>query len=269
MSKLLGLPLLASEHGARIDQLIAYVHIMMAILFVGWGVFFVYVLIRFRKSRNPAANYLGVTSHMSTKLDVAVVIAEVWLLAAISIPFWATQIDTIPPPESRPVEIRVVAQQFAWNVHYPGPDGIFGRAAVSHVDEQSNPLGLDPEDPHGKDDVTTINQLYLPANERVVVHLSTKDVIHSFSLNEFRVKQDVIPGMSIPVSFVPTMTTAEMRKIQGDDKRNFEIACAQLCGLGHYRMRGFVNVLPKAEYEAWIAEQVEELQQREEDDIFG
>jgi len=265
MSKLLGLPLLASEHGARIDQLIVYVHIMMAALFIGWGLFFVYVLIRFRKSRNPTANYSGVTSRASTNLEVAVAVAEVWLLVGISIPFWATQIDTTPPPESHPLEVRVVAQQFAWNVHYPGPDGIFGRTTVAHVDEQSNPLGLDPKDPHGNDDVTTINQLYLPVNRRVVVNLSTKDVIHSFSLPEFRVKQDVIPGMSIPVSFVPTMTTAQMRVIEANDKRDFEIACAQLCGLGHYRMRGYVTVLPEAEFEGWLAKQVEESKVPEDD----
>lgn len=268
MSELLGLPLLASEHGAEIDQLIVYVHILMVALFIGWGAFFVYVLFRFRKSRNPSANYHGVTSHTSTNLEIAVAVAEVILLVGFSIPFWATEISTTPPPDSNPLEVRVVAQQFAWNVQYPGPDGVFGRATVDLVDEQTNPLGLDPDDPYGKDDVTTINQLYLPADRRVLVHLSTKDVIHCFALPEFRVKQDVIPGMSIPVSFVPTMTTAEMREAQGDESRNFEIVCDQLCGLGHYRMRGFVNVLPEEEFQSWLDEQVQEAQE-EEDDFWG
>jgi cytochrome c oxidase subunit 2 len=268
MTELLGLPLLASEHGAVIDQLILYVHILMFVLFIGWGLFFAYTLVRFRKSRNPVANYGGVTSHASTGLEIAVAVAEVGLLVGISIPFWATQIDSAPPPGSNPLEVRVIAQQFAWNVHYPGPDGVFGRTTVALVDEQTNPLGLDPKDPHGDDDVTTINQLYLPVDRRVVVNLSTKDVIHCFALPEFRVKQDVIPGMSIPVSFVPTMTTAEIRTIEGDPARNFEIACAQLCGLGHYRMRGFVTVLPEKEFEAWLDEQVQE-QKSDEDDIWG
>ncbi|MBI2214014.1 MAG: cytochrome c oxidase subunit II [Acidobacteria bacterium] len=268
MSKLLGLPLLASEHGGKIDQLIIYVHIMMVVLFVGWGLFFAYTLIRFRKSRHPIADYTGVTSHTSTKLEIGVAVAEIWLLVGLSIPFWATEIATRPSRESNPLEVRVIAQQFAWNVHYPGPDGVFGRTTVALVNEQTNPLGLDPEDPHGSDDVTTINQLYLPSDRRVVVNLSTKDVIHSFSLPEFRVKQDIIPGMSIPVSFVPTMTTATMREIQKDEKRNFEIACAQLCGLGHYRMRGFVTILPEEEFQNWLDGQVQE-QQEGEDDIWG
>lgn len=268
MSELLGLPLLASEHGAKIDQLIVYVHIMMFALFIGWGLFFLYVLIRFRKSRNPVANYHGVTSRTSTNLEIAVAVAEVWLLVGISIPFWATQIDSTPPPESNPMEVRVVAQQFAWNIHYPGPDGVFGRTAVALVDEATNPLGIDPDDPYGADDVTTINQLYLPVDRRVLVHLSTKDVIHCFALPEFRVKQDIIPGMSIPVSFVPTMTTTELRTIKENDARNFEIACAQLCGLGHYRMRGFVTVLPEEEFQAWLDEQVQEKQETG-DDFWG
>ncbi len=267
MSKLLGLPLLASEHGDKIDQLIIYVHIIMFILFIGWGLFFVYVLFRFRESRNPTANYRGVTSKTSTNLEIAVAVAEVWLLVGLSIPFWATEIDSVPAPESNPLEVRVVAQQFAWNIHYPGPHGVFGRTTVAHVDEQTNPVGLDPDDPYGADDVTTINQLYLPVNRQIVVNLSTKDVIHCFALTEFRVKQDIIPGMSIPVSFVPNMTTAEMRAIQGDETRNFEIACAQLCGLGHYRMRGFVTVLPEEEFEVWFDEQVQELE--EGDDFWG
>ena len=268
MNEFLGLPLLASEHGGKIDQINILIHIIMLVIFVGWSVFFVYTLIRFRKSGNPKANYLGARSHASSYIDVVVAAIEAILLIGISIPFWAAQIDTMPGPDTNPLELRVVAQQFAWNIHYPGPDGIFGRSNVSLVDEQTNPIGLDPEDPYGEDDITTINQLYLPVNRPSIIHLSSKDVIHCFALTEFRVKQDIIPGMSIPVSFVPTMTTAEMREIQGDEKRNFEIACAQLCGLAHYRMRGYVNILSEEEFENWLTEKLEE---KEEvfDDFFA
>ena len=261
MNKLLGLPLLASEHGGKIDQIVILIHVIMFVLFIGWGAFFVYALIRFRKSRNPTADYLGVTKHTSSYLEIAVAIVEAVLLIGISIPFWATKIDALPAPESNPLHLRVVAQQFAWTIHYPGPDGIFGRSSVTLVDEQTNPIGLDPDDPQGKDDITTLNQLYLPVNRPAIIHLSTKDVIHCFSLTEFRVKQDIIPGMSIPVSFVPTMTTAEMREIQDDETRNFEIACAQLCGLTHYRMRGYVTVLQEEEFESWLSERLEEKEE--------
>src|SRR4029079_7332628 len=112
--------------------------------------------------------------------------------------------------------------------------------------------GLDPKDPNGKDDVTTVNQLHLPAGRPVIVRLRSKDVIHSFMLNEFRVKQDAIPGLSIPLWFIPTLTTAGVREKTGDPKYDYEIACAQLCGIGHSKMRGFVTVHPAAEFDTWL-----------------
>ena len=151
------------------------------------------------------------------------------------------------PSETEAVVVRVVAEQFAWNVQYPGPDGKFGRTDVNLV-AADNPLGLDRRDPAAKDDVTTINQLYLPVDRPVVVHLSSKDVIHSFGLYEMRVKQDAVPGLSIPVWFIPNRIG------------EYEITCSQLCGLGHFRMRGFVNIQSAADYQKWMADQLKELQ---------
>ena len=95
--------------------------------------------------------------------------------------------------------------------------------------------------------------LRVPVDRPVVVHLTTKDVIHSFSLPEFRVKQDVIPGMSIPVHFTPTMTTAALRETTGNSRRTFEIVCAQLCGLGHYNMKGLMFVETQEEVQDWLS----------------
>jgi cytochrome c oxidase subunit 2 len=254
MIKWLGLPALASEHGAALDHTTALVHWLMLILFVGWGIFFVYVLVRFRKGANPKASYHGVQSHASTWLEGAVAVAEAVLLVGFSIPLWADRVDDFPPMHQATV-VRVVAEQFAWNVHYPGPDGVFGRTTIEKLDVASNPLGLDRSDPAAKDDVTTVNQLHFPVDKPVIVQLSSKDVIHSFALQEFRVKQDAIPGLTIPVWFKPTVTTAQMRQQKGLPEWNYEIACAQLCGIGHYRMQGFVTVHDTASWEAWMAEQ--------------
>ncbi len=120
-----------------------------------------------------------------------------------------------------------------------------------------------------KDDVTTVNQLYLPVDKPVLIYLSSKDVIHSFALPEMRVKQDAIPGLRFPVWFKPTVTTAEMRQTKGKDDFNYEIACAQLCGNGHSRMRGFYTILPQEEYDAWMAEQQSELSEEDGDDFWG
>jgi cytochrome c oxidase subunit 2 len=253
MTEWLGLPPLASAHGGQIDNLIGWIHIFMAILFVGWGGFFLYTLVRFRQSRNPVADYKGVTSHRSTYLVIGVAVVEAVLLIGFAIPLWAARIGDIPP-ENESVVVQVTGEQFAWNMHYPGPDGRFGRTDIALLDLQSNPLGLDRSDPAGMDDITTVNQLYLPVNKPVIVRLRSKEVIHSFGVPEFRVKQDAVPGLTIPIWFVPTVTTAEMRTRTGNPQFQYEIACAQLCGLGHARMRGFVTVQTAEEFQRWVEE---------------
>ena len=141
-------PAAASEHAGRIDNMIDVVHYLMLALFIVWSVFFVYVLMRFRASRNPKADYVGVKSKASTYGEVAVAIAEGVLLLGFSIPMWAERVDEVPP-ESDATVVRVVAQQFAWNVWYPGADGEFGAQNLELIDEATNPIGLDRDDPAG------------------------------------------------------------------------------------------------------------------------
>ena len=257
MTEWLGLPPLAAAHGGQIDNLIGLIHIFMLVLFVGWGGFFLYALVRFRQSRNPVADYRGVTSHRSVYLEVAVAVVEAVLLIGFAIPLWAARIGDIPP-ERESLIVQVTGEQFAWNVHYPGPDRVFGRTDITLLDLQSNPLGLDRSDPAAKDDVTNVNQLYLPVNRPIIVRLRSKDVIHSFGVPEFRVKQDAVPGLTIPIWFIPNVTTAEMRARTGNPEFQYEIACAQLCGLGHARMRELVTVQPAEEFQTWMDEAVAE-----------
>ena len=247
MLEFLGLPVEASAHAAQIDQMVVLVHLLMLILFVGWGGFFVFTLVRFRQGANPKADYHGVKSHFSTYVEWGVAIIDGVLIVAFAIPAWAARVDLFPA-ENEATVIRVVAEQFAWNAHYPGADGQFGRTDITLVNAD-NPLGLDRTDPAAKDDITTINQLNFPVDKPVIIHLSSKDVIHSFSLLQMRVKQDAVPGVNVPVWFTPTLT--------GD----WEINCSQLCGLGHFRMRGFYSSQTQAAYDAWMKEQVAELTQ--------
>ena len=257
MTEWLGLPPLAATHGGQIDSLIGWIHIFMFILFVGWGGFFIYTLFRFRRSRNPVANYTGVTSPASKYAEIGVAVIEAILLIGFAIPLWATRVGAIPP-EHDAVVIHVTAEQFAWNVRYAGADGKFGKTDIKMIDTQSNPLGIDRSDPNAKDDVTTLNQLYLPANKPIIIKLRSKDVIHSFGVPEFRVKQDAIPGLTIPIWFVADTTTEQMRAKLNKPEFQYEIACAQLCGLGHYRMRGFVTVLSAEEFQKWMDAKVKE-----------
>ena len=257
MTEWLGMPPLAAAHGGQIDNLIGWIHIFMLVLFVGWGGFFLYALIRFRQSRNPVADYKGVTSNRSIYSEIGVAVIEAILLVGFAIPLWATRVDA-QPPESEALVVQVTGEQFAWNIHYPGPDRVFGRMDIKLLDLQSNPLGLDRSDPAAKDDVTLVNQLYLPVNRPIIVRLRSKEVIHSFGVPEFRVKQDAVPGFTIPIWFIPTVTTADMRTRTGNPEFQYEIACAQLCGLGHARMRGFVTVQTEGEFQTWMEEAVAE-----------
>ena len=237
------MPIGASEHAAQVDSLNSWVHILMLVLFVVWGAYFLYVLNRFSAKKNPRANYHGTHSHISTYAEAGVAVIEVILLVGFSIPIWYHWASR-PESGKNPLELRVVAEQFAWNIHYPGKDEVFGRTNVKFVTAE-NPLGIDPSDPHGKDDIASLNQLHIEVNRPVIVHVTSKDVIHSFKLPVMRSEQDAIPGMDIPIHFTPI--------IANDDGTKWEIACAQLCGLGHYRMRGQLFVHSHQEYEKWLA----------------
>ncbi len=242
--KILHLPVIASEHGEQVDNLIIYVHYLMALLFVGWILYFFYALLRFNKAANPKADYTGIRGHMSNYIEGAVALIEVILLCVFAIPYWAKAVDDFPKPEDNPTNIEIVAQQFQWNIFYPGPDGKFGHRDIKLVSQQ-NPWGTDKNDPNGKDDLAPMsNIMHVPVNKPVVIHLSSKDVIHSFKLIAMRVTQDAIPGLKIPLHFTPTKVGV------------YQINCAQLCGPGHYNMSGgrlFVDT--QEDYEKWLAAQ--------------
>ena len=267
-----GLPSVsASTQGPQIDNIISIVHWLMLILFVGWGAYFIYTLIKFRASNNPKADYNGVKNHYSSYIEGLVAVVEVILLFGFAFPIWASRVNDVPVG-TEVVQIRVVGQQFAWNFHYPGPDGVFGKTSVNLVDEAENPIGLERNDSFAKDDIFTVNQLHIPVNTPINVSLSTKDVIHNFKLPELRVSQDAIPGMEIPVWFEATMTSEDFLKTTIGTKREgkgFEIACAQLCGLGHYRMVGYMTVHNDEGYSAWLTEQQEYLLEEADDDDWG
>jgi cytochrome c oxidase subunit II len=244
----LGQPVGASSHAAEVDRIMSIVHWLMAALFVGWGGFFAYVLVRFRRGRHPKASYQGARGRYATLVEGGVLLAEIILLAFFSIPFWSTNVDALPAEQGSTI-VRVVAEQFAWNVHYPGPDGMFGRTNIELVDPD-NPLGLDRTDPMAKDDITTINQLHLPVGRPAIIYLSSKDVVHSLGMPQMRVKQDAVPGFVQPVWFTPTETG------------RWEVACSQLCGLAHYRMKAFYTIHTPETYAAWLKEETEFLQQQ-------
>lgn len=238
----LGLPVLASQQGRQVDDLIIYVHWLMFVLFVGWLSYFAYALFRFNRKRHPKADYFGVRNHASNYIEVAVALVEALLLVGLAVPLWAKAVDKFPAAKDSTV-IQIVAQQFAWNVRYPGKDGVFGKQDMRWV-TPDNVFGVDPNDPHGKDDIQTLNMVHVVVNKPVIIYISSKDVIHSFKCIAMRVTQDAIPGMRVPIHFTPTK--------QGI----YQINCAQLCGNGHSGMTGGrLIVQSQAAFDKWIDSQ--------------
>ena len=239
-TKLLGLPVLASENGRDVDDLIIYIHLLMIALFVGWIVYFLYAVWRFRAARNAKADYAGVRNHASNYIEGIVALIEAVLLIFVAVPMWAKAVDKTPSEKESTV-VQVVAQQFDWNFRYPGKDGVFGKQDMHFVSEQ-NKFGVDPNDPAGKDDVEVQSLMHVVINKPVLCYISSKDVIHSFKIIALRMTQDAIPGMRIPVWFKPTQAGI------------YQINCAQLCGAGHSQMsRGRLIVESQEEFDKWLA----------------
>lgn len=237
----IGLPPVATTYGSDIDSLMMLLHVVMVAMFVIWGVYFVYCLVAYKATDGGKATYHQAGEKTSFVPDGVILAFEVWLILAFGIPLWA-ELKQESPPDS--LEIRMVAEQFAWNFHYAGPDGEFGRRDVKLI-SGSNPMGIDDEDPAAADDVTTVNNLYVPVDKPFVLRMTSKDVIHDFQVTNFRNKQDVVPGMETMLWFEPNKTG------------KYEIGCAQLCGLGHTKMVGNVFVKSQEEYEEWFKEELE------------
>ena len=237
-----GLPVAASTYAKDIDFGIRLIHFAMFAIFILWGIFFTYLLIKYRRRDGvPARRDEKHGTFKSLIPDLLVMIGEIVLIVFYAIPVWS-RIKIEFPEAAKANQVDIIAEQFAWNAHYPGPDGKFGRRSIDLI-HFSNPIGLDREDPAAADDIVTANELHMPLGKPTLIRLSSKDVIHSFFVPEFRVKQDALPGMVIPVWVEPTITG------------QFEISCAQLCGFAHSLMRGDVFVQTPEEFEAWAKAQ--------------
>ena len=250
MGRWMRLPIEASAHAPAVDRMIVSVHWLIGGLGLLFGLFFLFCLIRFNRRANPRASHANVSPRLAWIFVGAITVVELWELFVVAIPLWGSRVSNFPTAPQTTV-VRVVAERFAWNIHYPGPDGKFGRTAITLI-TADNPLGLDRADRDAKDDIFTINEFYFPAGKPVLVRLTAKDVIHSFSLPQMRIKQDAIPGLTIPVWFEPTVVTP--------DGETWEINCSQLCGLGHYRMRGLYRSMTQADFDQFLKDELAALQ---------
>lgn len=232
------LPRLASAHGADIDYVFFVTLAITGVLFVLLQGILAFLVLRNGSERPGRASYW-----IRPRLEARFALWAGLLIFAVDVTIYALgesqwfKVWGAPPDGTMIVE--VTGEQFAWNFRYPGEDGSFGRTDPTLV-SGANPLGVDRNDPAAADDVLSINQLHLPEGKPVRLRIRSKDVVHSLYMPYQRVKQDAVPGMQIQLWFIPTVSG------------QYEIACSQLCGLGHYRMRAFLTVEPQMTFDQWL-----------------
>jgi len=234
-------PPVLSAHGRGIKHMLDYTLAVTGAFFVAGHLVLAWLVVRsIRRPANPEApptlraqRVVGIVPAV-----LMAIVAEGGVMA-LGLPVWDEYYGE-PPADA--VQVEVTGRQFFWVVRYPGVDGAWGRTDASLV-AVDNPLGLDLADPAARDDVLMLNEIHLPADRTSEIRLRSYDVIHSFFVPELFLKQDLMPGMTIPVRVRPTAAG------------RFELACNQICGLGHYRMRGFVHLEPAAEFERWLGAQ--------------
>ena len=236
------LPVAASQHAAGVDGVIRYLLITTgAILLIG-TLALVAFLWRYGRGRPTASPQIRPKTARWVSLVPVLgmaLIAEAGVMLK-GLPVWHDVYGDVPEDA---LVVEVTGKQFEWIVRYPGRDGIFGRVDPALIDDEANPAGLVPEDPAARDDLVYRGRLHLPVGRTAHLRLRARDVLHSFAVPAFRVKQDAVPGIVTGTTFVPTL------------EGSYEIACAELCGMGHYRMGGTVVVGSEEDYERWLAEQ--------------
>ena len=239
MAKIWWFPPAITDFGHEIDAQFTRTFIITGIVFVMAQIGLAYAVFRFR-DRGQKATYFEGNNTMEIVWTLATVILFVGL-GLYARNAWAQVHFIGASPGALPIE--VTGQQFAWNFRYAGRDGKFGREKPELVSASTgNPVGLDPTDPASKDDIVS-PVIAVPAGREVELILRSQDVTHAFYVRELRLKQDAVPGMEIHMHFTAT--------VPGE----YELACAELCGLGHYRMHTMLQVLSETDFEKWMKDQ--------------
>ncbi|MBV9925119.1 MAG: cytochrome c oxidase subunit II [Acidobacteria bacterium] len=232
-------PTAISEHGPAYDQQFLLTIIVVGVAFVAAQAALGFAVWRFADTGQATR---AVYSHGNNRMEIlwTAITAAIFITLALlgQRVWWGLHLTEAP---ANATQVHVVAQQFQWNFHYAGPDRVFGRTKPEKIsDETINYIGLDSDDPAAKDDTVT-QTLVTRANTPVQLTLNSRDVTHSFWVPQLRFKQDAVPGLDVKVHFTP--------KTVGQ----YEIACAELCGQQHYKMRAYMLVLPPEEYDELVA----------------
>ena len=246
------LPEAASDHGVKYDMMLYVTLIVTGIVFFATQTLLFWFAFRYQSTEKRTSFYYPHNNKLELVWTTVPAIAMA-ALVAIGLRNWFSM-TSAAPEDSQVVE--VVGKQFNWIIRYPGKDNILGKRDFRKINDANNVLGLDWNDKANMDDIIAENgELHLIVNKPVKLIIGSRDVIHDVGLPHFRMKMDAVPGIITTMWFTPTITSEEMKKKTGNPNFVYEISCDQMCGVGHYSMRGTVIVETEAEHKAWLAKQ--------------
>jgi cytochrome c oxidase subunit II len=246
---------LASVHGAWTDSLFWTTMIVIGIVFVITQILLFFYSYKYQHKDDKRAYYYP----HNNKVEIIWTMIPAVVMALLVFAGWQTWTNITSAAPSDSVVIEVMGKQFSWLVRYPGADGKLGEASVNFIDA-TNEMGVDFSDPNSMDDFMP-REIHVPKGKPVLLKIRSRDVIHSVFLPHFRVKMDAVPGMPTKFWFVPTKTTQEVRTETGNPEFNFELACTEICGRGHFAMRYILVVDEPEDYEEWVASQTPFIEQ--------
>ena len=242
----------ASEHGVQIDQMLYITVLLTGIVFLITQILLFWFAFKYQHSEKRKAYYISHNNKLEVIWTVVPAIA-LTVLISFGLYYWYN-ITGEPPKDAQVVE--VTGRQFGWIFRYPGKDNVFGKKYYQNIDEtKGNPLGMIWEDKAAQDDIVVNQEMVVVVNKPLKLIIHSRDVIHNVGLAHFRMKMDAVPGTPTTMWFTPLYTTKEMREKTGKADFEYEIACDQMCGAGHFTMRGVITVVTQDEYIMWRAKQ--------------
>ncbi|MCX6201537.1 MAG: cytochrome c oxidase subunit II [Bacteroidetes bacterium] len=241
----------ASVEGARVDSMLWVTLAVTGIVFIATQVVLFVFAYKYQEDTNRKVVFFA----HSTKLELIwTVIPAIALTVLVVIGLRNWFLFTGEPPKNAMV-VEVTGKQFGWIYRYPGKDGSFGKKYYKNIDNASNSLGLIWDDELAQDDIVMEQTVYLIKGKPVKFVLGSRDVIHDVGLSHFRLKMDAVPGIPTTMWFTPKYTTKEMKELTNNPNFQYEISCDQMCGNGHYSMKGVIEVVDQEEFDAIMAKQ--------------
>jgi cytochrome c oxidase subunit 2 len=241
----------ASIQGEKVDQMIWITLAVTGIVFIATQFLLFWFAYKYQENDNRKAFFFA----HSTKLELiwtAIPAITLTVLVVFGLRNWFFFTGEAP---KNAMVVEVTGKQFGWIFRYPGKDAVFGKKYYKNIDPAVNSVGIVWDDKLAQDDILTEQTMYVVKGTPVKLIIGSRDVIHDVGLSHFRLKMDAVPGIPTTMWFTPKFTTAEMKEKTGNPNFAYEISCDQICGNGHYSMKGIVEVVTQAEYDMWMAKQ--------------